>query len=80
MLRRAKSVENINNDEKAIEDRKKQVKAAQKNSQNPADEHLKQEKKSTVAIVSGMYRYAHGEYIVNKDVINDDNILDSKKS
>jgi len=35
MLRRAKSVENVNRDEKAIEDRKKNIKNAQMKMLNP---------------------------------------------
>lgn len=56
MLRRAKSVENINRDEKAIEDRKKHVKNAQLKMLNPIDVHRNRELQSTQAIVSSMFR------------------------
>jgi len=54
MLRRAKSVENVNRDEKAIEDRKKNIKNAQMKMLNPYDEHRNRELQSTQAIVSSM--------------------------
>jgi hypothetical protein len=56
MLRRAKSNENLKRDENVLEERKKHVKHAQKQTINPLDEFNRKEALSVGAIISSMYR------------------------